>query len=82
MLNPNLVDYRLPTFATMPARLEAAFVEGDASEGPYGAKGIGELPFGPAAPAIANAVYNAVGVRVRTLPMTPERILRALKSSK
>ena len=82
VLNPNLVDYRLPTFATMPRRLEAAFVEGDSSEGPYGAKGIGELPFGPAAPAIANAIYNAVGVRVRTLPMTPERILRALKGFK
>ena len=79
VLNPNLVDYRLPTFATMPGRLEAAFVEGDPSEGPYGAKGIGELPFGPAAPAVANAIYNAVGVRVRALPMTPERILRALK---
>ncbi|MDE0030463.1 MAG: xanthine dehydrogenase family protein molybdopterin-binding subunit [Deltaproteobacteria bacterium] len=79
VLNPNLVDYRLPTFATMPRRLEAAFVEGDSSEGPYGAKGIGELPFGPAAPAVANAIYNAVGVRVRALPMTPERILRALK---
>ena len=82
VLNPNLVDYRLPTFATMPRRLEAAFVEGDSSEGPYGAKGIGELPFGPAAPAIANAIYNAVGVRVRTLPMTPERILGTLKGFK
>ena len=82
VLNPNLVDYRLPTFATMPRRLEAVFVEGDSSEGPYGAKGIGELPFGPAAPAIANAIYNAVGVRVRTLPMTPERILGALKGFK
>ena len=81
VLNPNFVDYRLPTFATMPGRLEAAFVEGDPSEGPYGAKGIGELPFGPAAPAIANAIYNAVGVRLRTLPMTPERIWRELKNS-
>ena len=79
VLNPNLVDYRLPTFATMPKRLDAAFVEGDPSEGPYGAKGIGELPFGPPAPAIANAIYNAVGVRLKTLPMTPERVLRAME---
>ena len=79
VLNPNLVDYRLPTFGTMPRRLESVFVEGDSSEGPYGAKGIGELPFGPAAPAIANAIYNAVGVRPKTLPMTPERIWRELK---
>ena len=80
VLNPNFVDYRVPTFGTMPRRLEAAFVEGDPSEGPYGAKGIGELPFGPVAPAVANAIYNAVGVRVRTLPMTPERILRGLRT--
>ena len=79
VLNPNFVDYRLPTFGTMPGRLEAAFVEGDPSEGPYGAKGIGELPFGPPAPAIANAIHNAVGVRLKTLPMTPERVLEALK---
>ena len=79
VLNPNMVDYRLPTFGTMPRSLDSVLVEGDPSEGPYGAKGIGELPFGPAAPAIANAIYNAVGVRLKTLPMTPERIWRELK---
>ena len=82
VLNPNMVDYRLPTFHTMPQRLETEFVEGDPSEGPYGAKGIGELPFGPAAPAIANAIYNAVGVRLKTLPMTPERIWRESRNPK
>ncbi len=76
VLNPNLVDYRLPAFSAMPKRLDCVVVEGDASEGPYGAKGIGELPFGPVAPAIANAIYDAVGVRPKALPMTPERILR------
>lgn len=80
VLNPNFVDYRLPTFRAVPNSLECVVVEGDSSEGPYGAKGIGELPFGPVAPAIANAIYNAVGVRLRTLPMTPERILRELKT--
>ena len=79
VLNPNMVDYRLPTFGTMPRSLDSVLLEGDPSEGPYGAKGIGELPFGPAAPAIANAIYNAVGVRLKTLPMTPERIWRGLK---
>ncbi len=79
VLNPNFVDYRVPTFAATPKRFEPMFLEGDPSEGPYGAKGIGELPFGPAAPAIANAIYNAVGVRLKTLPMTPERIWRELK---
>ena len=79
VLNPNMVDYRLPTFHTMPRALDTESVEGDPSEGPYGAKGVGELPFGPVAPAIANAIYNAVGVRVKTLPLTPERILRGLR---
>ncbi|MCY4488299.1 MAG: xanthine dehydrogenase family protein molybdopterin-binding subunit [Deltaproteobacteria bacterium] len=79
VLNPNFVDYRLPTFRTMPRRLESEFLEGDPSDGPYGAKGIGEMPFGPAAPAIANAIYNAVGVRLKALPMTPERVWRGLK---
>ena len=80
VLNPNMVDYRLPTFHTMPRALDTESVEGDPSDGPYGAKGVGELPFGPVAPAIANAIYNAVGVRVKTLPMTPERVLRGLRS--
>ena len=80
VLNPNFVDYRLPTFRAMPKSLDCVVVEGDSSEGPYGAKGIGELPFGPVAPAIANAIYDAVGVRLRALPMTPERIMRELKT--
>ena len=80
VLNPNFVDYRLPTFRSMPKSLDCVVVEGDSSGGPYGAKGIGELPFGPVAPAIANAIYDAVGVRLRALPMTPERILRELKT--
>ncbi len=80
VLNPNLVDYRVPAFSAMPKRLDCVVVEGDASGGPYGAKGIGELPFGPVAPALANAIHDAVGVRPKALPMTPERILRELKA--
>ncbi len=81
VLNPNLVDYRLPAFSAMPKRLDCVVVEGDASEGPYGAKGIGELPFGPVAPAIANAIHDAVGVRPKALPMTPERVLAAIQQA-
>jgi len=48
-------------------------------EGPYGAKGMGELPMSPTAAAIANAIYDAVGVRVYSLPVTPEKIAAARK---
>jgi CO/xanthine dehydrogenase Mo-binding subunit len=48
-------------------------------EGPFGAKGVGETAMCPTAPAIANAIYNATGARLHHLPMTPERILKALK---
>ncbi|MEA3397071.1 MAG: hypothetical protein U9R05_06380, partial [Chloroflexota bacterium] len=48
-------------------------------EGPYGAKGMGELPLSPTAPAIANAIYDAVGVRVCSLPLTPQKIVAARK---
>lgn len=77
-LNPNFVDYAVPRFRSMPAELRCVLIEGDPSAGPYGAKGIGELTFGPAAPAIANAIHDATGVRLRSLPMTPERIRQAI----
>ena len=48
-------------------------------EGPFGAKGIGEPSIDPTAPAISNAIYNAIGVRIKDLPITPESILKALK---
>ena len=48
-------------------------------KGPYGAKGVGEPPLVPTAAAIANAVYDAVGVRLRELPMTPERIVQGMR---
>jgi len=78
VLNPNFVDYSVPRFRSMPHHLRCILLEGQPSDGPYGAKGIGELTFGPAAPAIANAIHDAVGVRLKTLPMTPERIRRAI----
>jgi CO/xanthine dehydrogenase Mo-binding subunit len=73
----SLVDYGMPTAATMPA-VEVDIVEVPAPEGPYGAKGIGEAPVVAVAAAVANAIHDAVGVRLRELPMTPERVWRAL----
>jgi CO/xanthine dehydrogenase Mo-binding subunit len=58
---------------------DIAVLERPAPDGPYGAKGIGEMCANPVLPAVANAVFNAVGVRINELPITPEKILRALK---
>jgi CO/xanthine dehydrogenase Mo-binding subunit len=77
-LNPTFVDYLLITTNIAP-EIETVLVEGYPGMGPYGAKGIGEVPCLPPPAAVANAIYNAVGVRVRTLPLTPERVLRALR---
>ncbi|MBN1964786.1 MAG: xanthine dehydrogenase family protein [Anaerolineae bacterium] len=75
--NPSLLDYRKATFADVPP-IEAVIIEAPGSDGPYGAKLVGEPPIIPPAPAIANAVANALGVRICDLPLTPERVWRAM----
>ncbi|MBI4276980.1 MAG: xanthine dehydrogenase family protein molybdopterin-binding subunit [Armatimonadetes bacterium] len=78
VLTHNLTDYALPTTLDVP-NVESIILEYPSEVGPYGAKGAGEPPIiGPPA-AIGNALYSAVGVRLTTLPMTPENVLRALK---
>ncbi|RME51379.1 MAG: nicotinate dehydrogenase medium molybdopterin subunit [Caldilineae bacterium] len=77
--NPQFTDYMLPTILDVPA-IELAIVEDPAPKGPFGAKGISEAALLPTAPAIINAIYDAVGVRIRDLPATPEKILAALKA--
>jgi CO/xanthine dehydrogenase Mo-binding subunit len=77
MTNPNLRNYRIPTFADIP-RTEVIVVETGDSVGPMGAKGIAESNVNPVAPALANALQDATGVRYRELPFTPERIYRRL----
>ncbi len=74
---PSLLEYRLPTFLDMPP-VEAIIVEAPDAEGPYGAKEAGEGPLNPVPPAIANAVYDAIGVRFDATPITPDKIVRAL----
>jgi CO/xanthine dehydrogenase Mo-binding subunit len=81
VMNPNFRDYKLLT-AKDVIPVEAVIIESMDEAGPYGAKGIGEPGLVPSAPAIANAIYDAVGIRLRELPMTPERILRAIKEKK
>ncbi len=77
-LNTEFSTYILPTAADQP-EIVPEIVEHPYPDGPYGAKGFGEQPLMGIAPAIANAIYDAVGVRIRDLPITPEKIWRALK---
>jgi CO/xanthine dehydrogenase Mo-binding subunit len=81
MVNPNLRNYRIPTYADIP-RTEVIIVESADSVGPMGAKGIAESNVNPVAPALANALQDATGVRYRELPLTPERIYRKLVDSR
>ena len=77
-LNPNFTDYKIFSAKDMP-KLTTILVETDEPLGPFGAKSISEVPINGPAPAIANAIYNAVGVRIRKLPMRPEDVLVALR---
>ncbi len=74
---PSLLDYKLPTTLDTP-ELQSLIVESIDPEGPYGAKEAGEGPLHPSIPAIANAIHDAVGIRLDVLPFTPARVLRAI----
>ena len=76
--NPQLTDYVVPTALDVP-EIVTSLVERPEPTGPFGAKGVGEPSLLPTAPAIVNAIQNAVGVRIRQLPATPEKILKALQ---
>ncbi len=76
--NPSFTDYKIPTAAEMGFPVDVVIVETDDPAGPFGAKGIGEPGLVPTAPAIANAIYDAIGVRIHDLPITPEKIVAAL----
>jgi carbon-monoxide dehydrogenase large subunit len=78
-LNPNFTDYKLPAFTTVPT-IDSVFVEVPHPEAPYGSIGIGEAVAICTPPAIGNAIYNAIGIRIKELPITPEKILSALKA--
>ncbi|MGA2734333.1 MAG: molybdopterin cofactor-binding domain-containing protein [Syntrophobacteraceae bacterium] len=78
IINANLAEYKIPSALDMPP-VKAIVVESDEPNGPYGAKEVGEGAIMPTIPAILNAVYDAVGVRIYELPMTPERVYGAIK---
>lgn len=82
VLNPSFTDYKIPTVHEMAFPVDVRFVETDDPAGPFGAKGVGEPGLVPTAPALANAIYDAVGIRIHDLPITPEKIVMALKQKK
>ena len=79
LLNANLVDYRVPRAEDVPGELQCRFVENGDGAGPFGAKGAGEGSLVPVSPAVGNALARLTGVRFRKLPLTPERVWRALR---
>jgi CO/xanthine dehydrogenase Mo-binding subunit len=81
MRNPNFADYKLFGVPDMP-ELQTILVPTYEESGPYGAKSVSEICINGPGPAISNAIYDAVGVRMRDLPFTPERVLAALKAKK
>jgi CO/xanthine dehydrogenase Mo-binding subunit len=77
--NASLMDYKIPTALDIPDKLEAHFVETPQSDGPLGARGVGEHTMIPTPAAIANALYDACGIRIDEMPITAEKVLKALK---
>jgi CO/xanthine dehydrogenase Mo-binding subunit len=82
LLNPNLVDYRVPTFEDLPQHLQTILIENGNGPGPFGSKGLGEGGLLPVASAVANAVSRAVGVRIQTLPLTPPNVWLAMQAKR
>ncbi len=80
-LHSNMQDYKIPAAADVPNQVESIFIESHDPNGPFGAKGIAEPGVIPVAPAIANAIADATGVRIRDLPITPEIICDALRAA-
>lgn len=81
IVNNNLRDYKVPTIEDVP-QVIPLLVEEEDSNGPYGAKSLGEPAFNPVAAAICNAVYNAVGIRIKRLPVAREHLLKEIRSMK
>jgi CO/xanthine dehydrogenase Mo-binding subunit len=82
VVNPYLSTYLIPTIADAPDRVESVILETPDPRGPWGARGMGEMPFLPLAPALVAAVYDATGVWFDDLPLTPERVVLGLQGSK
>jgi xanthine dehydrogenase molybdenum-binding subunit len=77
-LTSDFLDYKMPTAMEMPRKMDSIFIETDEPTGPFGAKSLGECCVITPAPAIANAIFDAIGIRFNQLPITPEKILAGL----
>ena len=82
LLNPNLVDYRVPSFNDVPSEFHTVLLENHDGPGPYGVRGMGEGGLLSVAPSVTNALARAAGIRIKDLPLTPERVWRTLKQAK
>jgi xanthine dehydrogenase molybdenum-binding subunit len=80
-INANYSDYKIPTIHEHPMDIKIIVLEEPVVDGPYGAKGIGEVPIVAIAPAIANAIHDAIGKRIRKIPITPEDIWSVIDSN-
>jgi CO/xanthine dehydrogenase Mo-binding subunit len=78
VINASLADYKIPAIRDVPA-MDNLLVDASQANGPFGAKGLGESGTFGVSPAIANAIHDAVGVRITTLPLTAEVVLRAIR---
>jgi CO/xanthine dehydrogenase Mo-binding subunit len=78
--NASLVDYKIPGFHDVPTAMENLYVEHEQSNGPFGAKGVGESSMFCISPAVANALDDAVGIRLTELPLNPETVFRAIRT--
>ena len=79
LVNPNLIDYRIPTFSDVPEEFHTELVENGDGPGPFGVRGMAEGGILSVAPSVCNAIQRATGVRIKDLPLTPERVWRALR---
>jgi len=78
LTNASLADYKIPGILDLPDEITSEFVDAEQHGGPFGAKGVGESGTFGVSPAIANAIHDAIGVRITSLPITPEAVYRAL----
>ena len=82
LMNGNMLEYRVPRFSDLAPHIDLKLVQNRDGVGPYGAKGGGEGSVNPVGACLANALYQATGVRIRRLPLTPERVWKALQEKK
>jgi CO/xanthine dehydrogenase Mo-binding subunit len=82
LLNSSFTDYKIPTAKDIPREMEQIFVETPHDKGPFGARGVAEHPMISVPSAVSNALFEATGVRLRELPLTPERVFLALKAAR